>query len=113
MVRDIPDEGPHKPGQVGPYRQTERKASYRQYAEELVQSGHAYYAFDTPEEIEGLREKLRAAGSDNLQYGHHSRMQMRNSLTLSKEEVGNLIKNQTSYVIRIKLEPNETIRLKI
>lgn len=107
-----PDEGPHKPGEVGPYRQTERKASYRQYAEELVQSGHAYYAFDTPEEIEGLREKLRAAGSDNLQYGHHSRMQMRNSLTLSKEEVGNLIKNQTSYVIRIKLEPNETIRFK-
>lgn len=106
----LPDEGPHNPGSYGPYRQTERKDTYPKFAEQLVQSGHAYYAFDTPEEIEQLRERLRASGSGNLQYGHHSRMQMRNSLTLSAEEVERLKKNGTPYVVRIKLEPGETVR---
>lgn len=105
-----PDEGPNKPGAFGPYRQSERKERYRQYAEKLVSRGHAYYAFDTPDEIEALRAKLRASGSVNLQYGHHSRMQMRNSLTLPGEEVNRLIKSGTPYVIRIKLDPNEAVR---
>lgn len=105
-----PDEGPHNPGNYGPYRQTERKEIYRQYAEKLVADGHAYYAFDTPEEIESLRDRLKAEGKENLQYGHQSRMQMRNSLTLSQDEVKSLINNGTPHVIRIRIEPNETVR---
>ena len=61
-----PDEGPHHEGDYGPYRQSERKDLYRKYAEELVKKGHAYYAFDTPEEIESLREKLKSEGKSNL-----------------------------------------------
>ncbi len=72
-----PDEGPHHEGDYGPYRQSERKDLYRKYAEELVKKGHAYYAFDTPEEIESLREKLKSEGKSNLQYGYHVRNNMR------------------------------------
>jgi glutamyl-tRNA synthetase len=77
-----PDESPQHGGQYAPYRQSERKASYRQYAEKLVAAGHAYYAFDTPQEIETMREELKAKGSGSLQYDHHVRMSMRNSLRL-------------------------------
>jgi len=62
----LPNEGPHHPGEYGPYRQSERKNIYKEYADQLVKSGHAYYAFDTPEEIEKLREKLKAQGKFNL-----------------------------------------------
>ena len=74
-----PDESVQHGGGYGPYRQSERKAMYRQYAEQLVKEGHAYYAFDTPEELEAMRERLKAAGSHSLQYDCHNRMQMRNS----------------------------------
>lgn len=104
-----PDEGPHRDGGYGPYRQSERKDSYRAFAEQLVASGHAYYAFDTPEEIADMRERLKSEGKDFLQYGHQSRLQMKNSLTLSKEEVDQLIASNTPYVIRIKVEPGHTI----
>ena len=105
-----PDESPKAGGQFAPYRQSERKERYRQYAEQLVQSGNAYYAFDTPEEIESLREKLKAEGRDNLQYGHQSRMQMRNSLTLSAEESQSLIDGGVPHVIRIKIEAGQQIK---
>ncbi len=105
-----PDESPKTGGAYAPYRQSERKEMYRQFAEQLVQSGHAYYAFDTPEEIEALREKLKSEGKDNLQYGHQSRMQMRNSLTLSKTEVERLIADGVPHVVRIKIEPGQSIQ---
>ena len=62
------DEGPHKGGPYGPYRQSERRELYRRYAEELVDKGYAYYAFDTPEELEAMREQLRAQGNHSPQY---------------------------------------------
>lgn len=105
-----PDESVIKPGAYGPYRQSERKDIYREYAEKLIEAGHAYYAFDTPEEIEMMREQLKTAGKHNLQYGYDSRRQMRNSLSLSKEETNQLLNENTPHVIRIKVQPDETIR---
>ncbi|MEO8819933.1 MAG: glutamate--tRNA ligase [Ginsengibacter sp.] len=105
----LPDESPASPGEYGPYRQSERKNIYREYAEQLVKSGHAYYAFDTPEEIESLRETLKAQGKFNVQYDFQNRLNMRNSLTLSKEEVEELIKINFPHVIRIKMPRNEYV----
>jgi len=102
-----PDESVQKGGPYGPYRQSERKATYRQYAEQLLKEGHAYYAFDTPEEIETMREKLKASGSGSLQYDHHVRMKMKNSLSLSPEDTQQLLNDNTPYVIRIKIDPDE------
>ncbi|MCY1516027.1 Glutamate--tRNA ligase [compost metagenome] len=99
-----PDESPQHPGNFGPYRQSERKASYKQYAEQLVDSGYAYYAFDTPEELEVKRKEL-----PNFLYGQSTRMQLRNSLTLSKAEVSRLLTDGTPYVIRILMPQNETV----
>ena len=107
-----PDEGPHHEGEYGPYRQSERKNLYRKYAEELVRKGHAYYAFDTTEEIEALREKLKSEGKSNLQYGYHVRNDMRNSLSLPPEETEALLKIDFPHVIRIKIEPNEFVSFK-
>jgi glutamyl-tRNA synthetase len=104
-----PDESVLHGGAFGPYRQSERKPLYRQYAEQLVKAGHAYYAFDTPDELEQMREKLKAAGSDSLQYDHRSRLQMKNSLSLGSEQTGALIDAGTPYVIRIKINTGETI----
>jgi len=108
----LPDEGPHKEGEYGPYRQSERKEMYRKYAEDLIKKGHAYYAFDTPEEIESLREKLKSEGKSNLQYGYHVRNDMRNSLTLPAEETEALLKINFPHVIRIQIEPNEFVSFK-
>ncbi len=105
-----PDESPAHGGSYGPYRQSERKELYRQYAERLVADGHAYYAFDTPEEIEALRERLKSEGRENLQYGHQSRMLMKNSLTLTEAQTQELLKSNTPHVIRIKVEPGINIK---
>jgi glutamyl-tRNA synthetase len=107
-----PDEGPHKPGPYGPYRQSERKAQgmYDQYAAQLVRDGHAYYAFDTPEELEEMRAKYKTTENPSPQYNHVLREKMKNSLTLPPEEVDRLIAAGTPYVIRIKLTPGEDIR---
>jgi glutamyl-tRNA synthetase len=107
-----PDEGPNLNGEYGPYRQSERKNLYKKYAEELVKKGYAYYAFDTPGEIEDLREKLRAEGKNNLQYGYHVRDRMRNSLSLPQEETEALLKINFPHVIRIRIEPNEFVAFK-
>jgi glutamyl-tRNA synthetase len=104
-----PDESPTAGGPYAPYRQSERKALYKKYAEQLIGSGHAYYAFDTPSEIESLREKLKADGKSSLQYDHHVRMRMNNSLKLSHEETQQLLNAGTPYVIRIKVNPGEVI----
>ncbi len=107
-----PHEGPQNPGAHGPYRQSERKNIYRGYAEQLVKSGHAYYAFDTQEEIENLREKLKAEGKYNVQYDFQNRLEMRNSLALPKEETEALLKINFPHVIRIKMPRNEYVRFK-
>ncbi len=108
----LPDEGPWKPGKYGPYRQSERKQIYKEYAEQLVKSGHAYYAFDTPEEIENLREKLKAQGKYNVQYDYRNRLEMRNSIVLPKEETEALLKINFPHVIRIKMPRNEFVHFK-
>lgn len=99
-----PDEGPGFGGEYGPYRQSERKALYRQYAEQLVADGYAYYAFDTPEDLEKKRAEL-----PNFQYGHAHRHEMRNSLSLERAEIQELLDKGTPHVIRIKMPQNETI----
>ena len=104
------DEGPVQGGPYGPYRQSERKEIYRRYAQELLSKGKAYYAFDTAEELEAMREQLRHQGSNSLQYDHSTRQRMRNSLTLSAEETQQLIANG-AYVIRMKVEPGDAVRL--
>ena len=104
-----PDEGPNAGGQYGPYRQSERKPMYRQYAEQLVQQGNAYYAFDTPEELEAMRTNLKSESNPSPQYDHKTRMQMRNSISLPADEVQKLLDAGTPYVIRIHMPENETL----
>lgn len=100
-----PDESPAKGGAYGPYRQSERKAIYRKYAENLVEKGIAYYAFDTPEELDVQRKEL-----PNFRYDLSTRSRLRNSLTLGEEEIRELLVKNTPHVIRIKMpEDNEVI----
>jgi glutamyl-tRNA synthetase len=105
------DEGVGVGGPHAPYRQSERKEIYHQYAQQLIDAGHAYYAFDTEKELDEMRERLKAAGVATPQYNSISRTQMRNSLTLSQEEVKSLLDNKTPYVIRLKVPRKEEIRL--
>lgn len=106
------DESTIKPGEVGPYRQSERKEIYKKYAEQLIEKGVAYYAFDTAEELDQIKLKLKTDTNPNPQYDHKIRMSMRNSLTLSHDEVKKLIQNKTPYVIRIRMPENETVSFK-
>lgn len=103
------DEGVHLGGPHAPYRQSERKTMYRQYAEELIEKGLAYYAFDTSEELEVMRKKLEAGGM-SPKYDATSRMSMKNSLTLSEDEVKARLAEGDNYVIRIKLPRKEEVR---
>ncbi|MEP7144175.1 MAG: glutamate--tRNA ligase [Ferruginibacter sp.] len=105
----VPDESVVHGGPYAPYRQSERKAGYRQYAEQLVKDGNAYYAFDTPAELEEMRERLKAEGSNSLQYDHRVRMTMINSLSLSPAETESKLRSATPYVIRIKVDPGDVI----
>ena len=107
----FPDESPFKSGPFGPYRQSERKADYMQYALDLVEKGHAYYAFDTAEELEAMRERLTAARVVQPQYNSITRTQMKNSLTLPKEEVKARLESGEPYVIRVKIPRKEEVRL--
>jgi glutamyl-tRNA synthetase len=99
-----PDESPVAGGHYAPYRQSERKALYREYAERLVLQGHAYYAFDTPEELDAKRREI-----PNFQYGHAHRDSLRNSLSLPEHEVDKLLDAGTPHVIRIKIPADETV----
>ena len=103
------DESVVKGGEYAPYRQSERKDLYKAYADKLVAEGYAYYAFDTPEEIEEMRVQRKAAGSGSLQYDAGIRMKMNNSLRLLPEETAALIASGKPYVIRIKVEENSTV----
>jgi glutamyl-tRNA synthetase len=109
-----PDESVSHGGDYGPYRQSERKAFYREHAEQLVKDGHAYYAFDTPEDLEKMRQAPIAIGvkteqSHTQQYDHSIRMKMQNSLTLSAGETQKLLTEGTRHVIRIKMPEHETV----
>lgn len=104
-----PNESVQHGGNYGPYRQSERKATYKKYAEQLVKDGFAYYAFDTPEELEKMRHDFKTEQNPSPQYDHHIRMKMRNSLTLAAEEVKALLDGGTKYVIRIKVPEKETV----
>ena len=104
------DEGVGVGGPHAPYKQSERKPMYKQYADQLIASGHAYYAFDTPEELDAMRARLQAAKVPNPQYNSITRAQMRNSLTLPEDEVKQLLDNGTQYVIRLKVPRKEEVR---
>ena len=100
-TKDIEAVGSH-----GPYRQSERREIYHQYVKQLLDSGHAYIAFDTPEELEAKRAKI-----PNFQYDARTRLQMRNSLTMSADEVAACINAGSQYVVRFKVEPNEDVHV--
>ncbi|MFQ5447346.1 MAG: glutamate--tRNA ligase, partial [Saprospiraceae bacterium] len=104
-----PDEGPGMGGEYGPYRQSERKDIYKKYALELVSNGSAYYAFDTPEELDARRKAEAAKGNHNFRYDNATRQSMKNSLTLSASEVKHLLDGGEHYVIRLKVPQDETV----
>lgn len=91
-------------GNHGPYRQSERREIYHQYVDQLIQSGHAYYAFDTPAQLEAKRQEI-----PNFQYDARTRMQMDNSLTCGLDEAQRRIVNGEKYVVRFLVEPNEDV----
>lgn len=105
-----PDEGVGFGGDLGPYRQSDRKEIYKQYVFQLVESGWAYYAFDTPEELEELR-RISDQKGETFIYNPQSRMELNNSLKLSEEEVKSKIDSGEHFVIRFKIPENETVQL--
>lgn len=106
-----PDEGVEKGGPHAPYRQSERKELYRGFVMQLVNEGKAYYAFDTAEELEEMRQRLRDEKVDNQVYDSLSRAAMRNSITLGNEKTEQLIKDGEPYVIRLKVDRDQEIAL--
>ncbi len=105
-----PDEGQSVGGNFGPYRQSDRKHLYRDYADKLIASGHAYYAFDTAEDLDRVRVMAKKAGTPNWQYNNITRSQMKNSLTLPEAETKARLEAGEPYVIRIKLPRNEEVK---
>ena len=106
------DEGVSAGGSKGPYKQSERRAIYRQYADLLIESGHAYYAFDTPEELTEMRERMKSAGISSPQYNAVTRSGMKNSLTLPAKDVKTRLDRGDKYVIRIKIPRKEDVKFK-
>ena len=116
----VPDEGVDAQGKVvetpserhphAPYRQSQRKPIYRQYADRLVASGHAYYAFDTAEELDARRAAAEADGKTFI-YNQTTRLEMRNSLTLSPEETKELLESRSDWTIRFKMPENRVVKM--
>ncbi len=104
------DEGATVGGEYGPYRQSERKAMYKQYAQQLIESGNAYYAFDTAEELDAIRKQFEAE-KKNFIYNHETREQLNNSFNLSAEEVEQRLNSGEPYVIRFKMPVGEELQL--
>ena len=100
------DEGVSFGGKYGPYRQSERRTIYKQYVDQLLNEGKAYIAFDTPEELEQKRQEIQ-----NFQYDAHTRGMMRNSLTMSQEEVDELVQDGHQYVVRFKIDPGQQVHV--
>jgi glutamyl-tRNA synthetase len=105
------DEGPNKNEKFGPYRQSERKHLYKQYADELIEKGHAYYAFDTSETLDFHRKDHETKGKTFI-YNWHNRLKLNNSLSLSEDDVKAKLDAGDDYVIRFKSPQDETLNLK-
>lgn len=105
------DEGVGKGGPHAPYRQSERKEIYQKYAQQLIADGKAYYAFDTEQDLEAMRERLKKEDAINQQYGISTRGQMKNSLTLNAEEVKQKLNAGEPYVIRLKVPAEQSVEL--
>ena len=116
----VPDEGVDAAGNVvetaserhphAPYRQSQRKPIYRQYAEQLVENGYAYYAFDTAEELGAKRAEMEANGQTFI-YGQTTRMGLRNSLCMDEAEVKELLESRTDWTIRFKMPENRVVAM--
>ena len=104
-----PQEGPDQGGPVEPYRQSERKDLYSKHVLDLIANGKAYYAFDTPEELDEMRSREQAAGVHTPKYDHSVRLRMKNSLTLTPEEVRSLLDADTPYTVRLKVPTDEKV----
>ena len=104
------DESPSKPANVGPYRQSERKEIYKQYADSLIASGHAYYAFDTPEALDRERKSCEE-NSKTFIYNWHNRETLDNSISLPLEQTQAKLRAETPYVIRFKTPKDEVLNL--
>jgi len=104
------DEGITKGGDYGPYKQSDRKAIYKAYAEELITSGHAYYAFDTAEELTALRDKYESE-KKTFTYNADVRVHLNNSLVLSAEETEKMLASGIPFVVRFKMEENRTVQM--
>ncbi|WP_292009515.1 glutamate--tRNA ligase [Chryseobacterium sp.] len=106
----IPDESPKKGGKFAPYRQSERRDIYDQYTEQILKTDYAYLAFDTPEELDAIRTEFEARG-DVFSYDNQTRNQLKNSLSLSEEEVQKLLSEKVPYVVRFKMPVDRTLNL--
>lgn len=104
------DEGPETYGDFGPYRQSERKEMYHKFAEQLIENDQAYYAFDTTDELDQMRERLQKSGNPSPKYDAITRQSMKNSLTLPQEEVEKRLERRDEYVVRLKVPRRETVR---
>lgn len=106
------DEGINEGGDFGPYKQSERKDIYQKYIKTLLDNGSAYYAFDTPEELDAMRERLEKFGSSVRQYNSQTRGEMKNSFTLAEDEVKAKINSGEPYVIRFNIPENQDLVVK-
>lgn len=106
----IPDESPIHGGEYGPYRQSERRAIYDKYTEQILKTDYAYIAFDTPEELDEKRKEFESRG-EVFSYNYQTRGMMKNSISLSKEEVDELLENNTPYVVRFKMPFDRDLHL--
>jgi glutamyl-tRNA synthetase len=104
------DEGPDKGGDFAPYYQSQRSDLYREHVDRLLESGHAYIAFDTPDELDAMRERLATDENPSPKYDASTRGEMKNALTLSDEEVQRRLDAGEEYVVRLKVEPGQHVR---
>ncbi|MCL4116679.1 UNVERIFIED_CONTAM: hypothetical protein GTU68_047678 [Idotea baltica] len=107
-----PQEGPEQGGQYGPYRQSERREIYAEKVAQLIENGKAYYAFDTKDDLEEMRQAAMAKGNAHVKYDATTRLDMRNSLTLGSEETRKLLEAATPYVVRMLVPENQQIVFK-
>lgn len=105
-----PDESPKHGGKYGPYRQSERRDIYDKYTEQILKTDFAYIAFDTPEELDEIRKEYEEKG-EVFAYNNYTRNRLKNSLTLSENEVKQLIENKVPYVVRFKMPVDRILHL--
>ncbi len=106
----VPDESPAIGGPYAPYRQSERRAIYDRYKDQILETDYAYLAFDTPEELDNIRKEFEARG-EVFSYNYQTRQQLRNSISLPHEEVQQLLNDQVPYVVRFKMPVDRVLHL--